>query len=117
VGLPTGRPPYTLVAFASFAASNVLIAVVWEGLSQRLVGGALVLVLATYGLLRGVWLSWAFLTAVAAGNAIVAFFQWPAWPQATYIALINGVMLALLLNRPSWRHVRRGRPRLLARLG
>ena len=114
---PTGRPPYTVVAFASFAATEVLIALVHEGANQRLVGGALVLLLATYGLVRGVWLSWVFLTAVAAGNAFIGFVRWPAWPQAAYIVVINGVMLALLLNWPTWRHARRGRPRLLARLG
>src|SRR5918994_6877644 len=111
------RPPYTVVAFAAFAGTNVLIALVQEGPNQRLVGGALVLTVATYGLVRGWWLAWAFLTAVSAGNAVVGALEWPAWPGATWIVLVNGIMLALLLNWPTWRHMQRGRPRLLARLG
>ena len=115
MGFP--RPPYTVVAFAAFAGTNVLIALVHEGPDQRLVGGALVLTLATYGLVRGWWLAWAFLTAVAVGNVVIGILEWPAWPGATWIVLVNGIMLALLLNWPTWRHMRRGRPRLLARLG
>jgi hypothetical protein len=111
------RPPHTVVAFAAFAGTNVLIALVHEGPNQRLVAGALVLILATYGLIRGVWLAWAFLTAVAAGNVVIGVLEWPAWPGASFIVLVNGIMLALLLNWPTWRHARRGRPRLLARVG
>jgi hypothetical protein len=114
MGFP--RPPHTVVAFAAFAGTNVLIALVHEGPNQRLVGGALVLTLATYGLVRGWWLAWAFLTAVTAGNMVIGVLEWPAL-AATWIVLVNGIMLALLFNWPTWRHAQRGRPRLPARLG
>jgi hypothetical protein len=36
---------------------------------------------------------------------------------AQWIIVINGIMLVLLLTRPTRRYARRGRPRVLARLG
>jgi hypothetical protein len=59
---------------------------------------------------------WLFLAAVAAGDVIIGVYKWPEWP-ATWIIVINGMMLALLLARPSRRYARRGRPRVFARLG
>lgn len=68
--------------------------------------GGLALVLASFGLLRGVWLAWLFLTFVATGDLVAALFMWPAW----WTVLVNGIMLALLLSPPTRRYARRGRP-------
>jgi hypothetical protein len=108
-GLKT-RPPYTVVAYAAFAVLIVVVSLVREGPHQRFVYGALVLLVASFGLVLGVWLSWLFLTAVAAVGVIGGLFR-PEWPW-TSIIVVNGVMLALLLARPSRRYARRGRPRV-----
>ena len=92
-----------------------MVALVHEGPHERLIGGGLLLLIATFGLVRGVWLSWLFLTLIAAGDVIIGVYKWPDWP-ATWIIAINGVMLALLLARPTRRYARRGRPRAFARL-
>ena len=47
-------------------------------------------------------------TALAAGDLVYAALTWPAW----WTAAISGIMLALLLARPTRRYARRGRPRV-----
>jgi hypothetical protein len=105
------RPPYTVVAFVAVVAT-VLVALLIADASDRnlLIGGPL-LVVASFGLLRGVWFTWLFLTALAAADLGYALFTWPAW----WTVLVNGTMLALLLSRPTRRYARRGRPRLRRR--
>jgi membrane protein implicated in regulation of membrane protease activity len=93
----------------------VLVSLVREGPHERLIYGALVLLVASFGLVRGFWLSWLFLTAIAAVGVIRGVFK-PEWPW-TSIIVINGIMLALLLARPTRRYAHRGRPRVFARLG
>jgi membrane protein implicated in regulation of membrane protease activity len=90
----------------------VVVSLVREGAHARLIYGALALLIASFGLAAGVWLSWLFLTALAAGGVISGVFKWPESP-ATSIILINGIMLALLLARPTRRYARRGRPWVL----
>jgi hypothetical protein len=114
-GLKT-RPPYTVVAYAAFVAITLLVALVREGAQGRWVGGGLLLLIATLGLVWGVWLSWLFLTALAAGDVIIGLVKWPEWPWS-WILVINGFMLVLLLAGPTRRYTSRGRPRLLERLG
>jgi hypothetical protein len=104
------RPPYTVLAYVAVVATIIVVSLVHEGAHERLVYGGLMLVLASFGLVRGVWLAWLFLTVVAAGDVALALLQWPAW--WIEVVLINGAMLALLLSRPTRRHARRGRPRL-----
>jgi membrane protein implicated in regulation of membrane protease activity len=108
-----GRPPYSVVAFAAFVAVIFVVALAREGPHQKLIGGGLVLLILTVALVRGVWLSWLALTAIAVGDVIVGVLKWPGW-AATSIVVINGIMLALLLTRATRRHARRGRPRFLA---
>ena len=110
------RPPYTVVAYAAFVAIIFVVSLVREGPHERLVAGGLLLLIVTFGLVGGVWLSWLFLTALAVGDMIIGVFKWPGWP-ATWIIVINGIMLALLLTRPTRRYARRGRPRVFAKLG
>lgn len=110
------RPPYTVVAYAAFVAIVFVVALILDGPHERLIAGGLLLLIATFGLVRGVWLAWLFLTALAAGDVIIGVFKWPAW-LATWTIVINGIMLALLLTRPTRRYARRGRPRVLARIG
>jgi hypothetical protein len=103
-------PPYTVLAYVAVAATILVVSFVHDGAHERLVYGGLVLVLASFGLVRGVWLAWLFLTVVAAGDVALALLHWPAWWIA--VVLINGTMLALLLARPTRQHAWRGRPRL-----
>jgi hypothetical protein len=108
--------PDTVVAYAVFVADIFVVSLIREGPHERLVTGGLLLLIVTFGLIQGVWLSWLFLTALAAGEVILGVSKWPEWPAA-WIIVINGIMLALLLTRPTRRYARRGRPRVLARLG
>jgi hypothetical protein len=108
--------PNTVVAYAVLVAVLFVVALVREGPHGRLVAGGLLLLIVTLGLVQGVWLSWLLLTALAVGDVLVGVSKWPEWP-ANWIIVINGIMLALLLTRPTRRYARRGRPRVLARLG
>jgi hypothetical protein len=108
--------PYTVVVFAAFVAVIFMVALLREGPHERLIAGGLLLLILTFGLVQGVWLSWLFLTAFAAGDVILGLSRWPVW-TAKWIIVINGIMLVLLLTRPTRRYARRGRPRVLARLG
>jgi hypothetical protein len=108
--------PHTVVVFAAFVAVIFVVALVREGPHERLIAGGLLLLILTFGLVQGVWLSWLLLTAFAAGDVILGLSRWPVW-TAQWIIVINGIMLVLLLTRPTRRYARRGRPRVLARLG
>jgi hypothetical protein len=110
------RPPYPVTVFAVLAAAVVLAALVHEGPRGRWVGAGLLLLIATFGLVQGVWAAWLFLVVVAVADIVVGVLEWPDWPAAQIIAL-NGFMLALLLAPSTRRYVRRGRPRLLAKVG
>jgi hypothetical protein len=46
-GLFGGRPPYSVVAFAAFAAGVFLVSLVVEGPHDRLLAGGLVLLIVT----------------------------------------------------------------------
>jgi hypothetical protein len=104
------RLPSTVLAYAAVVATILVVALVHEGLHRRLLGGGLVLILASFGLARGIWLAWLFLAVLATGDIMVALLQWPASWLVT--VSINGTMLVLLLSRPTRRHARRGRPSL-----
>jgi hypothetical protein len=110
------RPPYTVLAFASFVTLIFLVSLAREGPHERLIYGGLLLLAATFGLLQGAWVAWLFLAFVALGDVIVALYRWPDRPVALTIA-INGVMLVLLLAGSTRRYTRRGRPRVLRKLG
>jgi hypothetical protein len=69
----------------------VVVSLVREGAHARLIYGALALLIASFGLAAGVWLSWLFLTALAAGGVIRGVFKWPESPS-TSIILINGII-------------------------
>lgn len=101
------RPPYTVVACVAVVATVLVALLVAHGVDRTLLAGGLVLVVASFGLLQGVWFAWLFLTAVAAGDVVVALIRWPAW----WPLLVNATMLALLLSGPTRRYARRGRPR------
>jgi hypothetical protein len=104
------RPPYTVLAYVAVVATILVVSLIRDGPHGRLVNGGLVFVLASFGLVRGIWLAWVFLALVAAGDVVIAFLQWPAWWMVS--VLINATMLALLLSRPTRRYAQRGRPRL-----
>ena len=93
-----------------------LVALVVEGPHDRLLGGGLLLLIVTLGLVRGVWAAWLFLVVVAV-SGIVAGFDWPTWRGAAEIVAVNALMLVLLLASSTRRFTRRGRPRFLGRLG
>jgi hypothetical protein len=102
------RPPSPILAFAALIAGSLLLLLVFGGLYTSLVVGGTVLVLATLGLLRGLWPAWAFLTAVGLAGLVHAFATGPKWWSAV---ALNGAMVILLLAPSTRRHVRRGRPR------
>jgi hypothetical protein len=103
------RPPYTVLVYVAVVGTILLVTLVREGPHERLLYGGLMLGLASFGLVRGVWLAWLFLAVLAAGDLVVLLLHWPAgWIVSV---LINGTMLDLLLTRPTRRHARRG-PRL-----
>jgi hypothetical protein len=47
------RPPYTVLAFASFVTLIFLVSLAREGPHERLIYGGLLLLAATFGLLQG----------------------------------------------------------------
>jgi lysylphosphatidylglycerol synthetase-like protein (DUF2156 family) len=89
-------------------AGVLLSLLVTGGIYASLLAGGAVLVLATYGLARGLWPAWAFLTFVALGGVVHALATGPKWWSTV---VVNGVLLILLLAPPTRRHARRGRPR------
>lgn len=108
MGRLSGRPPYTVVAFVAVIAAVLVALLIADASDRYLLSGGLLLVVASFGLLRGAWLAWLFLTAVAAGDLVYALFTWPAWGTV----LVNATLLALLLAGPTRRYARRGRPGL-----
>jgi hypothetical protein len=110
-----GRPPYTVVAYATLVATILVVSLVREGAHEDLVFGGAVLALATVGLWRSGWIAWLFLVVVvSAGSLAAVFIQWPSSRIVADAVLLHGAMLALLLSRPTRRYARRGRPRFLA---
>jgi hypothetical protein len=101
------RPPYTILAFVAVVVAIIVILVPRDP-DSRVLGGALVLVLLTLGLWQGIWLAWLVLTVVTIGDLIVVLTR-PEW----WGVVVNGVLLTLLLVRPTRRYARRGRPRAL----
>jgi membrane protein implicated in regulation of membrane protease activity len=101
------RPPYTIVAFVAIVAAVLVAVVVAHGVDGWLLGGGLVLLVASLGLMRGIWLAWLFLTVVAAGDLVVALSRWPWW----WPAAVNAALLALLLAPPTRRYAHRRRHR------
>jgi hypothetical protein len=100
------RVPLTVVAFAVLVAAVLGAVLALRGLEGELVVGGPVLVLATFGLVIGVWWAWLFLTIAALGDLVLVASHWPAgWALA-----VNVTMLALLLAPPTRRFARRGRP-------
>jgi hypothetical protein len=116
VRLLSPRPPYTVVALAVFVVVIVLVSLVRDGPHGRWVGAALLFLVVTYGLVRGLWPAWVLLLVVAVGDILVGFANWPDRGAPATIAL-NAFMLALLLAESTRRYARRGRPRILDRLG
>jgi hypothetical protein len=102
------RPPYTIVGCVVVVATVLVALLVADGIDRTLLTGGLLLVVASFGLLQGIWFAWLFLTIVAAGDLVIALTRGPAW----WPLLVNATMLALLLSGPTRRYARRGRPRL-----
>ena len=93
---PSGHPevPGAVVAYVLVVAGIVVFFLIWRWPQDlRSVGGEVVLIIATTGLLARVWLAWLFLVFVAAGDIVVALGNGPDW----WAVVLNGVMLALLL--------------------
>jgi hypothetical protein len=99
--------PAAVVAYALVVAGIVVFFLIsrWPQ-DVRSVGGEVVLIIATVGLLARLWLAWLFLSCVAVGDIVVALGNGPDWQAG----ILNGVMLALLLVAPTRQYVRRGKP-------
>jgi hypothetical protein len=104
------RPPYTIIAFAAFVGAVLVELLVRDAGDRELLTYGPVLALASFALVLGIWFAWLFLTTVAAGDLVYAAFTWPGWETVA----INGIMLVLLLARPTRRYARIGRPRFRA---
>jgi hypothetical protein len=100
--LPT-RPPTTVLLVGAVIVAALLFLLVSGRVDGWLVGGGSLLLLASYGLLRGVWVAWLFLTVVAIGDVIIAAVRWPAWGAL----LINLTLLVLLLWPSTLRFIHR----------
>lgn len=102
------RPPVTVIAFVAVVVAVLVDLLLFGRIDGWLFGGGLLLLLGSYGLVRGIWFAWLFLTVVAAGDLVIAAIRWPAWEAA----LVNGTLLALLVFPSTRRYVRR--PRFLS---
>jgi hypothetical protein len=101
--------PAAVIAYALVVAGIVIFFLTsrWPQ-DARSVGGEVVLIIATTGLLARLWLAWLLLVFVAAGDIVVEFGNGPDWSAV----ILNGVMLALLLLPSTRRYAKRGRPTL-----
>jgi hypothetical protein len=110
---PDGRPgipPFTVWIFAGVVAAVLIWLLVDNGTGVWLLG-ALLLSLATVGVVSGLWSAWAFLSVVTAGDIVVVLIARPPFVWST--VAINGIMFALLLAPPTRQWIRYGRPRML----
>jgi hypothetical protein len=103
------RPPVTVIAFFAVVVTVLVYLLLFGRVDGWLFGGGLLLLLASFGLMRGIWFAWLLLTVVAAGDLVMAAIRWPAWEAA----LVNGTLLALLVFPSTLRHV--WRPHFLSR--
>jgi len=109
VDVSARRPPLTVALLVAVVVAALLYVLVTNGVDGWLVGGGALLLLASFGLVRGVWIAWLFLVLVAVGDSIAAAFAGPAWlPLA-----VNLTLLVLLVAPSSRRHITP--PRFLAR--
>jgi hypothetical protein len=81
----------------------LLALLVWGRVDAWLLGGGSLLLLASFGLLRGFRVAWLFLTVVAIGDLIIVATRWPAWEAL----LINLTLLVLLLWPSTLRFIHR----------
>ena len=102
----TPRSPYTSWLLLAVVVATLAALLLVGKRDAWLVGGGLVLLAASSGLVAGIWPAWLFLTVVATGDLLSALFRWPGW----WTVLINGTMLILLLAPPTRRHAIRWRP-------
>jgi hypothetical protein len=91
----------TVALFLALVVAALLFVLVTHGVDGWLIGGGLLLLLASYGLLRGAWIAWLFLTVVAAGDVVVTAAAGPAWLSLA----LNLALLVLLLAPSTRRHV------------
>ena len=101
----TKTPPYTVWIYVGVVATILVVEFVIGGIDRSAVNGVLTLLVATFGLVAGVWFAWLFLTFVAAAHLIVVPWMQPL----SWDLLLNGIMLALLLLRPTRHHAVRWR--------
>jgi len=99
------NPPYTVWLYVAVVVAVVTTGLVFYGLDRPLFRGGLTLAIATLGVVAGVWFAWLFLVLVHAADLVALPFRWPAW----WSLGVNGVMLILLLARPTRRHMVRWR--------
>jgi hypothetical protein len=99
--------PYTVWIYAAIVAAVLVFELLIGGVDSSAVGGVITLVVATLGLVVGIWFAWLFLTFVAAAHLILVPWMRPL----SWDLLLNGVMLALLLLRATRDHAIRWRPR------
>jgi hypothetical protein len=95
------RPPGTVIAYVA----GIVILIVTLAPRDSHPGAriaAAILLIATAGLAAGIWFAWLFLVVIEAGNVLVILVEGQPW----WVVVVKLVMLALLLSRPTRRHVR-----------
>ena len=99
------RPPLSVIVFATVVVAVLLGVLLFGEADAWLFGGGAVLLLATLGLMRGLWVAWLALLVVSIGDLLVTAASRPAW--WAWSAAVNLRLLLLLLAPDSRRHVRR----------
>lgn len=101
------RPPVTVIALAAVVVAVLVSLLLFGRVDAWLFGGGAVLLLATFGVVRGVWFAWFFLVVVAVGDVLVTLASRSTWWASS--AVVNLALLLLLLAPDTRRHVRRSR--------
>ena len=101
-----GSSPPTVRAFAALAAGVIVVSFIADGPGWWLFP-ALILVLATLGLVAGSRAAWIFLALVAIGDIVLVASGQSQYPAGTF--MLNAIVLGLLLAPSTRRWVRRPR--------
>jgi hypothetical protein len=99
------RPPFTVIAYVAIVETALVAALIDDGADPRIVSGGRFLIVASFGLWRGVWFAWLILTVFEAGNLLVVLVDRPVW----WAVLLKTIMVALLISAPTRLHARRRR--------
>jgi membrane protein implicated in regulation of membrane protease activity len=101
------RPPRTVFAYVA-GVVILMVTLAPRDTHPGALTAAAILLIASAGLAAGIWFAWLFLVVIEVGNLLVILAEGQPW-WWSWVALVKLVMLALLLSRPTRRHLRRPR--------